>query len=125
MDNMNDDMEYMPEIYSLVDEDGEESEFELIDEAYIDDNRYFALTPFILEDQDNDEEEQEQEQEVVILKASKNEDDEDIMATIEDEEEYEMISQVFYDKFQEMMNEIELDLNIDEVESDEDIPQQD
>ena len=125
MDNMNDDMEYMPEIYSLVDEDGEESEFELIDEAYIDDNRYFALTPFILEDQDNDEEDQEQEQEVVILKASKNEDDEDIMATIEDEEEYEMISQVFYDKFQEMMNEIELDLNIDEVESDEDIPQQD
>ena len=124
MDNINDDMEYMPEIYSLVDEDGEESEFELIDEAYLDENRYFALTPFIPEDEDGEEDE-DKEQEVVILKVDKNEDGEDIMATIEDEQEYEMISQVFYDKFQDMMNEMELDLNIDEVESDEDIPQDD
>ncbi|MDK2802414.1 MAG: DUF1292 domain-containing protein [Oscillospiraceae bacterium] len=124
MDNINDDMEYMPEIYSLVDENGEESEFELIDEAYLDDNRYFALTPFIPEDEDGEDDE-DKEQEVVILKVDKNEDGEDIMATIEDEQEYEMISQVFYDKFQDMMNEMELDLNIDEAESDQDIPQDD
>ena len=48
MDKENDmsDMDMTPDIYTLVDEEGNEQAFELLDVLDLDDNRYFALIPY-------------------------------------------------------------------------------
>ena len=38
--------EYTPDLYTLVDEDGNEQTFEMLDVMEVDDQRYFALIPY-------------------------------------------------------------------------------
>ncbi len=64
----------------LVDEDGEEHEFTLIDVIEIDDKQYAILDPLDMA---------EEESEAIILKVGKDENGEDILYDIEDDEEWE------------------------------------
>ncbi|MDP4093250.1 MAG: DUF1292 domain-containing protein [Bacillota bacterium] len=92
------------DIIVLVDEDGQEVEFELVDNIEMNDNEYVVLMP--LEEESAEEDEVD---EVVILKIEHNSDDEDSFVTIEDEEELNSV----FEEFNRRMEE-EYDLDNDE-----------
>ncbi|HNX27866.1 MAG TPA: DUF1292 domain-containing protein [Syntrophomonadaceae bacterium] len=74
-------------ILILVDEEGEEHEFELLAELEIDDEKYRVLIP--LTDEENEEEE---EVEVVILKVVVDEEGNEFLSDIEDDDEWEKVA---------------------------------
>ncbi len=86
-------------ILVLVDEDGEEHEFELLAELEIDEQSYRVLIPFDeAEPMDEDE-----EIELVILKAVYDEDGNEFLGAIEDDEEWERVA----DAWQELIDDEE------------------
>lgn len=72
------------ELVLLVDEDGGEHEFYLIDTMELDNNRYAILLPA--------EEDEEDEGEVVILKIGRDQDGSEVYYEIEDDEEWEKVA---------------------------------
>ena len=82
-------------IFTLTDEEGNESEFELLGELNIDDNIYLALIPL-----DGDEDE------YVILKVEVDENGDELLVTIDDDDEFDKVADAFEDTF---MGEIDLD----------------
>lgn len=92
------DMDFGTDIYTLVDEDGVEQTFEKRDEMDVDDVHYYALVPYY----DNPEKELEVDQELVILKSEYDENDEEVLVTIDDDDEYERIGNIFLDRLNEM-----------------------
>lgn len=89
--------EYTPDIYTLEDEEGNEQAFELLDVMEFEGEKYFALTPYF----DDPEKLLEYDGEVVILKSEFDGDDE-MMVTIEDDDEYERVGNVFLERLREM-----------------------
>lgn len=86
------------DIVILVDENGEEVEFEHIDTIEMNGNEYVVLAPV----SEDDEEEELDEEEVVILKVEHGEDGEDTFITIEDDEEMDDV----FDEFQSRMEDL-------------------
>ena len=89
--------DFTPDIYTLEDEEGNEQAFELLDVMEYEGEKYFALTPYF----EDGEELLESDGEVVILK-SEYVGDEEMMVTIEDDEEYERVGKIFIEKLTEM-----------------------
>ena len=87
-------------IFTLTDEEGNESEFELLGEMEIDDSTYLALIPL-----DGDEDE------YVILKVEVDENGDELLVTIDDDDEFDRVADAFEDTF---MGEIDLDAAIEE-----------
>ena len=84
---------YDAEIFTLTDEDGNETDFALLATAEIEGVTYMALEPA----EDNDE------GEYVILKiAHDDETDEDILVTIDDDDEFDRVADLFEDEFMTM-----------------------
>ena len=81
------EMDFENEIVTLTDENGEESDFEVIDSLTIDGNDYLALVPV---DSETDE--------YIILKVAKDENDEDILVTIDDDDEFDRVADRFDDE---------------------------
>ena len=92
----NKEMDFGPDILSLVDEDGVEHEFEVIDTLDKDDNTYLALIPVVDENSINDT-----DGELVILKVIE-EDGEEFLIAIEDDEEFDDVSDIFMDRLEDM-----------------------
>ncbi len=92
------DNEMSAELYTLVDEDGVEQQFELIDVLEVNDERYYALVPYT----GDAEEDLESDAELVILKSGYDENNEEIFDSIDNDEEYEKIGQMFLDRLNEM-----------------------
>ena len=86
------------EFYTLTDEDGNESEFELLAACEIEGVSYYALVP--VEDSDNEY------AEYVVLRREKDENGDNILVTIEDDEEFDRVADYFDDLLQ---NEIDYD----------------
>lgn len=84
------------DIVVLVDENGDEVEFEHIDTIEMNDNEYVVLAP--LEEESDEEGEDE---EVIILKIEHNEDGEDSFVTIEDDDELEEVFNEFQSRMEE------------------------
>lgn len=103
-------MEMTPDIYTLVDEEGHEQAFELLDIMEVEDDRYFALIPYY----ENPEESLEDDGDLVILK-SEMVGDEEMMATIEDDEEYERIGAIFLERLDNMFDD-EFDQDVEETD---------
>jgi uncharacterized protein YrzB (UPF0473 family) len=70
----------------LIDEDGEEEEFEFVDSIEINGSEYVVLSP-ISENEILDDDEEE----IVILKVEVSEDGEEAYVTIEDEDELDTV----------------------------------
>lgn len=85
------------DIVTLTDDDGNESEYELIGETESEGSTYYALAPA-----DNDEE-------YVILKLERDEDGEEILSTITDDDEFDRVASIFDDELYE-------DIDYDEEE---------
>lgn len=89
--------EYTPELFELVDEEGNVKNFEMIDAAEFEGEQYFAMVPAV-----ENEDFLNCDCEVVILKAVE-EDGNEILASIEDDEEYMKVSEFFMKRIEEAM----------------------
>ena len=83
------------DILTLVDDDGTEREFELIDRVVTENNEYFALIPTETADNLSDDDGQ-----LVILKVVED-NGEEFLEPIEDDEEFDEISEIFMDRLEE------------------------
>lgn len=87
------------DVINLLDEEGNEHEFEIIDAVECDDQQYLALVPIF----DDAEESLEDSGELVILRVSDDEDDseEQFLEAIEDEAEYARVADLFMDRLKD------------------------
>lgn len=85
-------------IFTLTDEEGNESQFELIGNLDINGNTYVALVPVNAENKE--------EEEYVILKVEEDENGEEFLVTIDDDDEFDEVADAFEDEF---MSEIDYD----------------
>jgi uncharacterized protein YrzB (UPF0473 family) len=94
----------MPEleddVITLVDEEGEEKDFTVIDTLEVEGSQYAVLLP--LEEEDEDE--------VVILKYGRDEHGNEILMDIEDDEEWERVADAWQEMVEEELEEEEEDL---------------
>ncbi len=84
----------------LIDENGDEVEFEHLDTIEMDGNEYVVLIP--LQEEDNEvQEEDETADEVVILKLEHNSEGEDSFISVEDENELNKVFEEFKSRMEE------------------------
>ncbi len=81
---------------TLMDQDGNEQEFEILDAVETDNARYVALMPIF----DAPEELLESSGELVIMRVE-DEDDGEVLVTIDDDAEFEDIAAVFEERLSE------------------------
>jgi len=86
---------YGDEIFTLTDEEGNESQFELLGSHEVDGVTYLALVPV---DENSDE--------YVILRLEVDENGEETLVTIDDDDEFDRIADIFDD---ELFGEIDYD----------------
>jgi len=91
--------EYTPDLFELIDEEGNKKQFELFDAAEIDGEQYYAMLPAV-----EDEDYLDSDCDLVILK-SIEEDGEEILASIDDDEEFEKISKFFLERLDDIYEE--------------------
>ncbi|PKM76044.1 MAG: DUF1292 domain-containing protein [Firmicutes bacterium HGW-Firmicutes-15] len=87
-------------ILVLVDEEGEEHEFELLAELEVEGQNYRVLVPL----EEEEELDEDSEVEVVILKVVYDEEGNEFLGDIEDDEEWEKVA----DAWQELVDNEEL-----------------
>lgn len=98
MDQMN---EYTPDLYELIDEEGNKQSFELIDCMEFEGETYYALTPYFEDDQG--QELLDDSGELVILRVEyDNETGEEILASIDDDELFDRIGEQFLKRIGEI-----------------------
>ncbi|MBQ7784139.1 MAG: DUF1292 domain-containing protein [Oscillospiraceae bacterium] len=98
------DMDMGADLYTLVDEEGVEQTFELMDSYETNDGiLYYALVPYY----ENPEEMVEADTELVILRSEEDENGEETLASIDDDDEYEKIGKIFMDRLADMFDEEE------------------
>lgn len=68
----------------LTDEDGNDVEFEVVTKLEIEEEEYFIVAP--IDDEEGD---------AIALKVVKSEDGEELFATVEDDEEFQIVSDAF------------------------------
>ena len=88
--------EYGNDFVTLVDENGKETEFEIVDSLVSDNNEYYALIPT-----ETAENLSEDDGELVILKVVE-ENGEEFLEPIEDDEEYESIAEIFMERLEDL-----------------------
>ena len=94
--------EYTLDIYTLEDEEGNEVVFEMIDSIELDGQKYYAMMPYY----ENPEDMLNDDGQLIVLR---NEvvDGEEMMATIDDDEEYDRIGEIFMKRITEMFEDDE------------------
>ena len=92
-------------IYTLTDENGNEIQFELIGACEFKGVQYYAMIPV------DDQPEEEDVYEYVILKSELDEDGEEVLVTIDDDDEFDDVADYFDDM---LSDEADYDLNNDE-----------
>jgi len=95
----NKELEMGPDILTLVDEEGEEHEFEIVDQAELDGDNYVALVPVF----DKPEELLEDSGELVILKVVED-NGEEFLEAIEDEDEFDKMGEFFVERLSDIFD---------------------
>ena len=100
----NSEEELSDNIITLTDEEGKESNFELLDLVELDDEEYVVLLPVA-------EEGEEEEGEVVILKLEDTDEDsdEESYVGVDDEEILNKVFQIFKEKYKDDFNFVDED----------------
>lgn len=88
---------YEPDLLSVTDEDGNEIVFELLERYETDDDVYVAITEY----HDVEQDIVEADYEVIILKVVEDENGDEYLEEIQDEMEYEQISDILMAKVEE------------------------
>lgn len=82
--------EEFSDIYTLIDEEGNEIDFELLEKAEFEGKIYYAMAPV--------EQQEGEDGEYVILRLDSEENDEDVnLVTIEDDDEFDRVADFFDD----------------------------
>ncbi len=92
--------EYTPDLYELEDESGEKHVFELLDAMEYEGEKYYALTPYF----EDPNEALEAAGDLVILRSDFDENNEEILSSIEDDDEFEKIGEIFLKRIDEMFD---------------------
>lgn len=87
--------EYSANLITLVDEEGQNHEFELLDAIETDDGRYVALLPYI------DDPAAEEESEYYILQVIETDGAEEL-CEVEDDELLDTLAEIFEERFVEL-----------------------
>lgn len=93
-----DDMSMAADLYTLVDEDGVEQQFEMLDVMEVDNERYYALVPYY----DDPTKEIEADTELVVLKSEYDENNDETLVSIDNDEEYEKIGNMFLERLNKL-----------------------
>lgn len=88
---MSDEIERSSDLMTLVDEDGVEHSFEVLDAIETDDGRYLAMIPY------SDKEEDEGDEELIIVKVCTDGEGE-YVESIEDESEFNHVCGIFTER---------------------------
>lgn len=92
------------DIIILVDDSGEEAEFEHIDTIEMNGSEYVVLAP--LDDEDMTDQD-EDEEEIIILKIERNQDGEESYVTVDDDDELDSVFEEFQARIDEEYGEDE------------------
>lgn len=96
---MSDNLDFTPDIFTLTDDEGNEQIFEILDTLELEDEYYYALTPFF----ENPEDMLADSGEFVILKTV-TVDGEDMLSSLDDEDELDRVGAIFLEKFEKIFN---------------------
>lgn len=96
------DKEFEPDLITLIDEEGKEQQFEILDIIEQDDKSYYALYPVF----ESPEEELESDG-VYYIFETVEEDGEELLVEVEDEELSESLAEIFEDHFENMYDDDE------------------
>lgn len=88
---------YEPDIISVTDEDGNEILFELLERYETDEDVYVAITEY----RDDSEDIVEADFEVIILKVNEDDNGDEYLEEIQDEMEFEQVSDILMAKVEE------------------------
>ena len=98
MDMNNELNEYAPDLYELEDENGEKHTFELLDAMEYEDEKYYALTPYF----EDPAEALNAPGDLVILKSEFDENNDEMLVSIDDDDEFDKIGNIFLERINEM-----------------------
>lgn len=98
-ENNEQELDLGTEILTLVDDDGVEHEFELVDSEEVDGTRYVALVPVFGDGEDL----LEDSGELVVLRVVE-EDGEEFLEAIEDEEEFDRMGEFFMERLADVFD---------------------
>ncbi len=87
--------EYGPDLVSVIDDEGNQHQFEVLDAIETDEGRYVALVPVL-----DPAEAVEDDGELIILEVA-NENGEDLLVPIEDDEVFDEIAAIFEERLSE------------------------
>ena len=91
--------EYGNDIVTVVDDDGNEHEFEVLDRIETDDDKkYVAMVPVY----ENETEMLDDSGELIILRVIEEDDGETVLEPIEDDDEFEEIGAIFEERLAEI-----------------------
>jgi len=112
-------IEERDDILVLIDENGDEEEFEYIDSIRMDSKEYVILAPLNQNDQSGSEDDDFEE--IVILRVDAKENGEESLVTVDDENELDSVFEEFKNRIEEVFSfEFdEEDENFDEFDDDE------
>ena len=100
-----DDEIFESDIYTLTDEEGNEADYELIGSISEGDVVYYALIPCA-------DSGKKDEEEYIVLRCEEDENGEEVLVSIDDDEEFDRIADIFDDEF--------ADINYDDGEEEAD-----
>lgn len=99
---MSDELDYTPDLYTLVDEEGKEQTFEMLDCMELDDQKYYALIPY----HENPEEVLDDDGQLVVLKLEVV-DGEEMLTTIDDDDEFNKVGELFLKRIEKIFDDDE------------------
>ena len=90
------ELDYTPDLVTLTDDEGKEYTFEILDAIESDMGRYLAMLPPF-----EDPNEQLQDSGELVIVKVEEENGEEYMVDIEDDDEYETVSEAFIDRLRD------------------------
>lgn len=81
-------------VITLLDEDGEEKEFDVVTKLDIEDKEYVIVVP-------KEEAENDDEAEAIALRIDKDSDGNDVLIVVDDDDEFEIVSEAYETLFYE------------------------
>ncbi len=100
MNSENEELDYTPDLITLLDEDDKEHEFEVIDALDYNDEHYMALVPYAPDPAES----LEQDAELIIMRVDVDEQDEEYLSIVEDDEELYNVSKLFEERLRDIFD---------------------
>ena len=93
------ELDYTPDLITLLDEDDVEHEFEVIDAVDYGDEHYLALVPYSA-----DPASLEEDAEMLIMRVDVEEENEEYLSIVDDDEELYNVGKVFAERLEEFFD---------------------